>query len=86
MPNYSDIQKAVRVEKTQLWFGWLASNIIMAIIANATRNIAIVSAITQILAVAVFAALTFALFRMTGRLNRRAKQARGEVLGEDYPA
>ena len=85
MANYSDIHKAVRVEKTRVWFGWLAGNIIMLIIVRATRNIAIVSTITQILAVAVFLALTVALFRMTSALNKRAERARRDILGDDYP-
>ncbi|MET9012312.1 hypothetical protein ABZX74_15540 [Streptomyces olivaceoviridis] len=85
MPSYSDVQKAVRVEKVRLWFGWVAGNIIMAIIANATKNVAVVSVLTQVLLVVVFIALTVALFRMTGALNRKAAAARREVLGEDYP-
>lgn len=85
MANYSDIQKAVRVEKLRIWFGWLAGNAIMLIIANGTRNIAVVSVITQVLFLATFLALTVALFRMTGALNRKAAAARREVLGDDYP-
>ncbi|WP_225811315.1 hypothetical protein [Streptomyces spinosus] len=85
MPSYSDVQKAVRVEKVRLWCGWLAGNVIMLIIANATRDVAVVSVLTQILLVLVFVALTVALFRMTSALNRRADRARREVLGEDYP-
>lgn len=85
MSSYSDVQRAVRVEKVRLWFAWLAGNVIMAIVANATRNVAVVSVIAQVLLVVVFLALTVALFRMTGALNRRADAARREVLGEDYP-
>ena len=85
MATYSEIQKAVRVEKLRIWFAWLAGNIIMVIIANGTRNIAVVSVITQILVVLVFLALTVALFRMTSALNKRAERARREVLGDDYP-
>ena len=85
MATYSEIQKAVRVEKLRIWFAWLAGNIIMVIIANGTRNIAVVSVITQVLVVLVFLALTVALFRMTSALNKRAERARREVLGDDYP-
>lgn len=85
MPSYSDVQHAVRVEKFRLWMAWLAGNIIMAIIANATKNVAVVSVVTQILLVVVFLALTVALFRLTGALNRKADRARREVLGDDYP-
>jgi purine-cytosine permease-like protein len=84
MAGYSEVQKAVRVEKLRIWFGWLCGNVIMLIIANGTQNIAVVSVITQVLLVAVFLALTVALFRMTGALNRRAERARREVLGDDY--
>jgi hypothetical protein len=83
--SYSDVQKAVRVEKLRIWFGWLAGNVIMAIIANAAKDVAVVSVVTQVLLVLVFVALTVALFQMTGALNRRAAAARREVLGEDYP-
>ncbi|MEU3527546.1 hypothetical protein AB0E62_27370 [Streptomyces sp. NPDC038707] len=85
MPSYSEVQRAVRVEKMRLWFAWLAGNVIMLIIASATRNVAVVSVVTQVLVVAVFVALTVALVRMTGALNRRAAAARREVLGDDYP-
>ncbi|MGW6210954.1 hypothetical protein [Streptomyces sp. NPDC055109] len=85
MPSsYADVQKAVRVEKTRIWFGWLAGNAIMLIIASATANVAVLSVITQVLFGLVFLALTVALFRMTGALNRKAATARREVLGDDY--
>jgi|GEM_PF-2995965 len=85
MASYSDVQKAVRVEKFRIWMGWIAGNFIMLMIANATKNVAVVSAITQVLLVVVFLALTVALFRMTNALNRKAEQARREVLGDAYP-
>jgi hypothetical protein len=85
MSNYSDVQKAVRVEKFRIWLAWLVGNYIMAMIAVATKNIAIVSVLTQIALVVVFLGLTVALFRMTGALNRKAEKARREVLGDDYP-
>ena len=85
MPSYSEVQKAVRVEKFRIWFAWLTGNFIMAMIVTATKNLDVVSVLTQILAVVVFLALTVALFRMTGALNRRAAAARRQVLGDDYP-
>ena len=85
MPSYSEVQKAVRVEKVRIWFAWLVGNYIMAMIAYATKGIAVVSVLTQVLLVVVFVALTVALFRMTGALNRKAEKARREVLGDDYP-
>jgi hypothetical protein len=83
--EYSDVQKAVRVEKLRIWFGWLAGNAIMLIVALATQGVAVVSVVTQVLLVVVFGVLTVALFRMTGALNRRAAAARRRVLGEDFP-
>jgi len=84
MSDYSDVQRAVRVEKLRIWFAWLCGNVIMLIIANGTKDIAVVSVVTQILLVVVFVGLTVALFRMTGALNRKAAAARREVLGDDY--
>ncbi|MFE2965517.1 hypothetical protein ACFXKC_17925 [Streptomyces sp. NPDC059340] len=75
----------MRVEKVRIWFAWLAGNVIMAMVANATKDVHVVSVMTQVLLVVVFLALTVALFRMTGALNRKAAAARREVLGEDYP-
>ncbi|MFJ6905594.1 hypothetical protein [Streptomyces griseoluteus] len=83
MSEYRDVQTAVRVEKLRIWFAWLCGNFILLIIAAATQNIHIVSVITQLLLVAGFLALTVALFRMTGALNRQAEAKRREVLGDD---
>ena len=85
MSEYSDVQKAVRVEKFRIWLAWLCGNFILLAVALATQNIHIVSVVTQLLLVAGFLALTVALFRMTGALNRKAADARRQVLGEDYP-
>ncbi|MCX5201059.1 hypothetical protein OG897_06230 [Streptomyces sp. NBC_00237] len=82
MGNYRELQSAVRAEKIKLWLGWASGNGIMAIIASATRSIAIVSVITQVLLVVVFLLLTFTVFRMTGALNRKVDAARAEVLGD----
>jgi hypothetical protein len=84
MPSYSEVQRAVRVEKLRIWFGWLCGNVIMLMIALATEQVAVVSVVTQVLLVVGFVALTVALFRMTGALNRKAERARREVLGDDY--
>ncbi|MFF1650145.1 hypothetical protein [Streptomyces sp. NPDC058240] len=83
MSSYSDVQKAVRVEKFRIWFAWLSGNVIMLMIAGATRNVSIVSTVTQILFTASFFLLTFVAIRMTNALNRKALAARREVLGED---
>ncbi|MFC7892697.1 hypothetical protein [Streptomyces sp. NPDC057381] len=83
MSNYRDVQTAVRVEKLRIWFAWICGNVILVILANGTKDVRILSVITQVLLVAGFLALTVALFRMTGALNRKAAAARREVLGED---
>jgi hypothetical protein len=82
MSDYRDVQTAVRVEKLRIWFAWICGNIILFIIAAMTRTVPALSVITQLLLVAGFLALTFALFRMTGALNRKAAAARKEVLGD----
>lgn len=83
MSNYRDIQTAVRVEKLRLWLAWICGNVILLLIANATKDIDVVSTITLTLLIVGFLALTTALFRMTGALNRKAAAARREVLGDD---
>ncbi|MFJ4974196.1 hypothetical protein ACIP6X_02395 [Streptomyces coeruleorubidus] len=83
MSDYRAIQTAVRVEKLRIWFAWLSGNFILLVIALGTQDIHIVSVITQVLFVAGFLALTVALVRMTGALNRKALAARREVLGDD---
>jgi hypothetical protein len=80
--EYRDVQTAVRVEKLRIWFAWICGNVIMVIIAMATRTVPILSVITQVLLVVGFLALTVALFRMTGALNRKAAAARKDVLGD----
>ena len=82
MASYSDVQKAVRVEKFRIWFAWVSGGIIMAIITNATRNIAVVSIITEVLFFGFGVLATIAAVRMTNALNRKAEAARREVLGD----
>ncbi|GHA61034.1 hypothetical protein GCM10010330_11100 [Streptomyces tendae] len=83
MSNYRDVQTAVRVEKLRIWFAWICGNVILVILANGTKDVRILSVATQVLLVVGFLALTVALFRMTGALNRKAAAARREVLGDD---
>jgi hypothetical protein len=83
MSDYRAIQSAVRVEKFRIWAAWITGNFILLAIALATQHVHIVSVITQVLLVGGFIALTVALFRMTGALNRKALAARREVLGDD---
>ncbi|MFD8043076.1 hypothetical protein ACFV5E_06570 [Streptomyces chartreusis] len=82
MPTYREVQTAVRVEKLRIWFAWVCGNFILLVIAYGTRSVSILSVITQLLLVAGFLALTVALFRMTGALNRKAEEHRREVLGD----
>lgn len=82
MPSYSDVQKAVRVKKFRIWFAWVCGNIIMLIIADATQDMDVLSVVTQILVMVVFLLLTVAAVTMTNRLNRKAADARREVLGD----
>ncbi|CAM5529618.1 hypothetical protein SALBM135S_00854 [Streptomyces alboniger] len=83
MSNYREIQSAVRVEKLRIWFAWITGNFILLAIAIATQDIHVLSVITQLLLGGGFLALTVALFRMTGALNRKALAARRGVLGDD---
>ncbi|MGW3594996.1 hypothetical protein [Streptomyces sp. NPDC005167] len=83
MPSYRDIQSAVRVEKFKIWAAWLSGGIIWLIITNATKNVAIVSVITQVLLVVLGILSTIAAVRMTNALNRKADAARKDVLGDD---
>ncbi|MFE2132249.1 hypothetical protein ACFW9X_03220 [Streptomyces sp. NPDC059466] len=82
MATYREVQTAVRVEKLRIWFAWACGNFILLAIALATQHVHIVSVVTQLLLVAGFLALTIALFRMTGALNRKAAEARKDVLGD----
>ena len=83
MSDYRDVQSAVRTEKLRIWLGWLSGNIILVAIASMTRTVPVLNVITQVLLAVGFVALTIALFRMTGALNRKAATARREVLGDD---
>ncbi|MYS47551.1 hypothetical protein GTY23_41555 [Streptomyces sp. SID5998] len=87
MASYSDVQRAVRVEKVRIWFAWICAGVIALIIGKVIdgADLGSVGMVVQLLLVAAWLALTIAAFRMTGALNRRAEQARREVLGEDFP-
>ncbi|MFF6781426.1 hypothetical protein [Streptomyces sp. NPDC012510] len=85
MSNYSDIQKAVRVEKLRIWFAWLCGGWVGGGIMITTADTPIWGTVT----LAVFGTLgilaTIAAVRMTSALNRRAERERRRVLGDDYP-
>lgn len=82
MPSYSDVQRAVRAEKFKVWLAWLCGGVIWLIITNATRHVAIVSVVTQVLLVVLGILSTVAAVTMTSRLNRKLDAARKDVLGE----
>ncbi|MFE1849875.1 hypothetical protein ACFYOF_06355 [Streptomyces sp. NPDC007148] len=85
MSDYSDVQRAVRVEKLRIWFAWLCAGVIALIVGRAVDGLGVVGVVIQVVVVVAWLALTVALFRMTGALNRKAAAARREVLGDDYP-
>ncbi|WP_030569775.1 hypothetical protein [Streptomyces aureocirculatus] len=82
-PSYRDVQSAVRVEKFRIWFAWFSGGFIMLGITLACQDIAVVSVITQTLLVVLGIAFSFITVKMTNQLNRRAAEARRQVLGDD---
>jgi hypothetical protein len=56
---------------------------VMLMIARATRNIEVVSVITEVLFFVLGILSTITAVRMTNALNRKALAARREVLGDD---
>jgi len=82
LSSYSDVQKAVRVEKFRIWFAWVSGGLIMLIIANATKDIEILGVITEVLFFVGGILFTITAVRMTNALNRKAEAARREVLGD----
>ncbi|WP_329311691.1 hypothetical protein [Streptomyces sp. NBC_01262] len=82
MPSYSDVERAVRAEKRQIWVAWLCGGGIWLLITRATMNIPVVSVITQALLVILGVLFTYAAVTMTRKLNAKADAARREVLGD----
>jgi hypothetical protein len=80
--SYSDVQKAVRVEKFRIWFAWVSGGLIMLIIANGTKDIETLGVITEVLFFVGGILFTITAVRMTNALNRKAEAARREVLGD----
>lgn len=85
MASYSDVQRAVRVEKFRIWFAWICAGLIALIISRVMEGLGTVRTVVNVLLAVAWLALTVAAFRMSGALNRRADAARREVLGDDYP-
>lgn len=82
MSKYSDIQKAVRVEKFRIWFAWASGGFVGAFIANGTSDVPVLGAITLTLFLVLGILFTIAAVTMTSRLNKKAEAARREVLGD----
>jgi hypothetical protein len=82
MPDYRELQSAVRAEKFKIWFAWASGGIIWLLITNATQNVRIVSVITQVLLVVLGILSTTAAITMTIKLNRKVDAARKDVLGD----
>jgi hypothetical protein len=82
MASYSDVQKAVRVEKFRIWFAWACGGWVGLGVALATQHVHIVNIVTQVLFVGLGALSTIAAVRMSNALNRKAEAARKEVLGD----
>ncbi|WP_225840297.1 hypothetical protein [Streptomyces sp. NK08204] len=86
MPSYSDVQKAVNVEKRRLWFAWLAGGLILLFVARAVWVFSPTGGmIAAVVALLLFVLLSVTAYRMHQALNRRADRERREVLGDDYP-
>ncbi|MFE0727077.1 hypothetical protein [Streptomyces antibioticus] len=82
MSEYSDVQKAVNVEKFRIWFAWACGGFVGLGVAIATQDVHIVSVITQVLFVGLGVLFTIAAVRMTNALDRKADAARKKVLGD----
>ncbi|MEU6520467.1 hypothetical protein [Streptomyces sp. NPDC046978] len=85
MSDYSDVQRAVRVEKLRIWFAWLCASVIPPIVGRAVDGLGGLGMVIQEVVILAWIALTVVLIRMTGALNRKAAAARRDVLGDDYP-
>jgi len=82
MASYSDVQKAVRKEKRQIWAAWFVGGWVGLGIANATKDMHVVSVITQVLFVGLGVAFTFTAVKMSRALTGKEEAARREVLGD----
>jgi hypothetical protein len=81
-PSYADVHKAVRVETFKIWFAWFCGGWVGLGVALETKDIHIVSVITQVLFVGLGSLATIAAVRMTNALNRKDDAGRREVLGD----
>ncbi|WP_199572716.1 hypothetical protein [Streptomyces murinus] len=86
MPSYSDVQKAVTVERRRVWGAWMAGGLILLFAARAVWVFSATGGlIATVVALLLFVALTVTAYRMHAALGRRADRERRQVLGDDYP-
>lgn len=85
MPSYSDVQKAVSVERRRVWAAWLAGSLLTLFAAQAVNVLAGAPTVAMVLFAVVFVALTVTAYRMHAALGRRADRERRQLLGDDYP-
>ncbi|MCX5441136.1 hypothetical protein OHO83_09740 [Streptomyces sp. NBC_00569] len=85
MVSYSDLQKAVRVEKFRIWLVWICGMVMFLIVGRAVDGLGVVGAVVQVALAVAWGPLAMAAVRMVSALKRRAKEARREALGDDYP-
>lgn len=85
MSEYSDVQKAIRVEKVRIWFAWLCGGWVGIGAMAATEDIPVWGTVTFCVFGILGVLATIAAVRMTSALNRRAERERRRVLGDDYP-
>ncbi|MFR9794243.1 hypothetical protein ACL07V_37410 [Streptomyces sp. MB22_4] len=85
MPSYSDVQKAVNVERRRVWFAWLAGDLLALFVASAINVFTGIPLLAVGVFVVVFVLLTVTAYRMHTALGRRADRERRAVLGDDYP-
>lgn len=83
MASYSEIQKAVRVEKFHIWFTWASGGLVAFLVTRATLHIHILGAVTQITFGVLGILATFPAVAMTNQLNKKATAAHREILGDD---
>ena len=76
MPSYSDVQKAVNVEKRRVWFAWLAGSLLALFVASAVNALAGAPVVAGVLFAVVFVVLSVTAYRMHAALNRRADRER----------
>ncbi|MFF9706768.1 hypothetical protein ACF1FE_37420 [Streptomyces griseofuscus] len=85
MPSYSDVQKAVNVERRRVWFAWLAGNLLALFVTSAINVFTGLPLLAIGMFAVVFTMLTVTAYRMHSALGRRADRERHAVLGDDYP-